>query len=170
MPLSTTSLDFASLLHDTIYDCESDGNWRPGHCHHWLIGNGGSAAICAHVATDMLKAGYSAFLVGDIASITMLANDEGFENVYCNPLKLHGRPGDTLLAISSSGKSENILHATRVARQSRMGIVTFSGFDSNNPLRAMGDINYYIPSSNYGIVELATLTILHAIVNCGTIS
>ena len=167
MRLLNISLEFSSILQDAISGVETNGHWRPGPCHHWLIGNGGSAAVCSHVATDMLKAGYSAFVVGDPASITMLANDEGHDNVYATPLKLHARPGDTLIAISSSGRSENILLAVRVARECRMGVVTFSGFDSHNPLRSMGDINYYVPSHNYGIVELSTLAILHSVVNSG---
>lgn len=165
MILSNTSIAFVDQLSDAVNLAQCDGHWRPGHCHHWLIGNGGSAAVCSHVATDMLKAGYSAFVVGDMASMTMLANDEGYENSYSNPLRLHARPGDTLIAISSSGESENILNAVRVAKDCRMGIVTLSGFSATNRLRKMGDINYYIPSFNYGIVEIASLAILHSIVN-----
>jgi len=159
---------FAENVYGAISQTKSDGEWRPGHNHHWLVGNGGSRAICSHIATDMLKQGLSAFVVGDDASLTMAANDHGYGEVFSRHIRVHARPGDTLIAISSSGNSISIANAIEEARGHRCGIVTFTGFSPDNPIRKMGDINYWIPSTNYGTVELATLTILHAIVNPGT--
>jgi D-sedoheptulose 7-phosphate isomerase len=132
---------------------------------HWLIGNGGSLAVCEHISADMTKRGFSAYVLGNMAQMTMLANDEGYSQVYAEQLMNCGRPGDTLIAISSSGMSPNIINACDMARAKRMGVVTFSGFKPDNLLRQAGHINYYVPSDNYGIVEIAHLTILHSIVN-----
>jgi D-sedoheptulose 7-phosphate isomerase len=93
--------------------------------------------------------------------LTCFANDYGYEEVFEAQLNRH-KTG-TLVAISSSGRSKNILNAVRYALPT-MTVVTFSGFDKNNPLRDMGNINYYVPSHNYGIVEVAHLTILHSLV------
>ena len=65
------------------------------------------------------------------------------------------RADDLLIAISSSGQSENILRCVRAAQKAGARIVTLSGFAANNPLRALGDVNFYIPSNSYGHVELA---------------
>ncbi|HSA30951.1 MAG TPA: phosphoheptose isomerase, partial [Candidatus Omnitrophota bacterium] len=69
-------------------------------------------------------------------------------------------------AISSSGKSENILRGAAAARKNRMGVITLSGFAADNPLRAMGDVNFYVPSFRYGHVEIVHLSICHHLVDC----
>ena len=73
--------------------------------------------------------------------------------------------GDILFAISSSGKSENILNCVRAARNQGSKVVTFSGFGSENPLRRMGDINFYVPDGAYGAVEILHLSICHCILD-----
>jgi D-sedoheptulose 7-phosphate isomerase len=76
-------------------------------------------------------------------------------------------PQDWLIAISSSGQSKNILRAVETAHAYHGNIVTLSGFDANNPLRTAGHMNYWVPSNNYGVVEISHLAILHGIVNPG---
>jgi D-sedoheptulose 7-phosphate isomerase len=78
---------------------------------------------------------------------------------------MHARPGDVLIAISSSGKSRSITNSVGAARAARCRIVTMSGFESDNPLRTMGDLNAYVPNSEYGFVEIAHLSLCHAIVD-----
>lgn len=132
----------------------------------FFVGNGGSAAIASHMAADWLKnAEFPTFCFNDGPMLTCITNDLGYENSFWVPIDLHGQVGDVLFAISSSGKSKNILSAVEAAKGKRMNIVTLSGFDSNNPLRTMGQVNFYVPSNHYGTVEIAHLAILHSILD-----
>jgi D-sedoheptulose 7-phosphate isomerase len=135
-----------------------------------FVGNGGSAAIASHMATDYSKNGnIRSVALNDGSMLTCLGNDLGYDQVFSKQLELHARSGDLLIAISSSGRSPNILNAVRSARQAKCKIVTLSGFAENNPLRSLGDINFYIASDRYGFVEIGHLTICHAILDfiCG---
>ena len=129
----------------------------------FFVGNGGSAAIASHMATDFSKNGdMTTMCFNDGASLTCLANDLGYEKVFSHPLHKHIRGPDCLIAISSSGKSPNILAAASIATQRGADVVTLTGFDPDNPLRTMGNQNLYVPSSDYGIVETIHLGMLHA--------
>jgi D-sedoheptulose 7-phosphate isomerase len=131
-----------------------------------FIGNGGSAAIASHLANDFSKnGGLRAVAFNDPAALTCHSNDFGYENVFAKQLELHTRPGDLLLALSSSGRSPNILAAARTARACTAGVITFSGFAIGNDLRRLGDINFYVRSSEYGFVEIAHLSLGHAILD-----
>jgi len=146
-------------------ETECGASWVPHKTGRiFLIGNGGSSAVAAHIANDLVKQGHSAFSLSEPAILTCLSNDYGYDRVYVEQLKAHENPGDTLVAISSSGQSQNILKAVTWAVQMQMEVVTLSGFDANNPLRHMGDINYWVPSHNYGVVEVSHLAILHSVV------
>lgn len=137
-----------------------------GKARLFFIGNGGSAAVASHMAIDWMKnGGFATFGPGDAANITCIGNDLGFENVYSIPIERHGHLGDVLFAISSSGMSEDILHACDVAREKMINVVTLSGFGEGNFLRTKGRINFYVPSNRYGIVEIAHLAILHSILD-----
>ena len=131
-----------------------------------FIGNGGSAAIASHLAIDFSKnGGMRACAFNDGAALTCLANDLGYENVFAHQIALHGRPGDLLVAISSSGCSANILNGVEAARLNGAEVMTLSGFKPDNPLRAMGEVNLYVPSMDYGFVEISHLTLGHAILD-----
>ena len=135
-----------------------------------FIGNGGSAGICSHMATDYSKNGnMRALAFNDGAMLTCLSNDLGYENVFAKQLDLHAAAGDLLIAISSGGRSKNILNAVDVARRRGCRIVTLSGFAADNPLRKLGDVNFYLGSDQYGFVEVGHLAICHAILDfaCG---
>lgn len=132
----------------------------------FFVGNGGSAAIASHMTTDWLKnGGFSALCFNDGAQLTCLSNDLGYDNTFAVPIERHGREGDLLIAISSSGKSANILAAVSAARKVRAHVITLSGFRADNPLRQMGDLNFYLPETRYGFVEIGHLTICHAILD-----
>jgi D-sedoheptulose 7-phosphate isomerase len=121
-----------------------------------VVGNGGSAAIASHIQNDLCKAvRMRALVFTEQSLLTALANDDGYHTAYETLTKLWAEPDDLLIAISSSGRSENILRATRAARTAGVVIITMSGFAADNSLRALGDINFYIPSDSYGHVELA---------------
>ena len=131
-----------------------------------IIGNGGSASIASHIATDLLKnIKIPALAFNDASLLTCLSNDLGYENVFSAPIGVLAKGGDILFAISSSGKSKNILNAVSEGKRKGCFVVTFSGFLSGNPLRKMGNINFYVPSSSYGAVEIAHLSICHAVVD-----
>ena len=131
-----------------------------------IIGNGGSAGIASHTAIDFCKAGgVRAMTMTDGAALTCLSNDLGYEEVYAEQLRYLGRYRDLLIAISSSGESENILRAVAAADKFNMLVVTFSGFVAGNPLRRLGELNFYVPASHYGFVELSHQIFLHAIVD-----
>lgn len=139
---------------------------RSGRTRIFFVGNGGSAGICSHMATDWMKnGGFSAASLNDGAMLTCLGNDLGFEQVFSRQLEMHGRAGDLLIAISSSGNSPNILRAVDAARAADMGVVTLSGFAANNKLRRLGDVNFYVPEERYGFVEISHLSICHAVLD-----
>ena len=131
-----------------------------------VIGNGGSAAIAMHALADYANAGGLRTMdLMNPALITCTANDYGYEEVFAKTIERLARKEDILFAISSSGQSPNILKACGAAKFRECFIVTFSGFDSNNPLRKLGNMNFYVPSNHYGFVELAHQTLLHCILD-----
>ena len=131
-----------------------------------FLGNGGSAAIASHMAIDYSKNGrLPAVSFNDAAALTCLGNDLGYENVFSEQIKLHAKPEDLVVAISSSGASKNILNAVSEARVMGCKVITMSGFSEENPLRQIGDINWYVSSSEYGFVEITHLTLCHAILD-----
>ncbi len=131
-----------------------------------FIGNGGSAGIASHLAIDFSKnGGLRALAFNDAAALTCLGNDLGYENVFAKQIDFHGRSGDLLVAISSSGRSPNILAAVKVARGRECKVVTYSGFTVGNELRRTGDVNFYVRSNEYGFVEIAHLTLCHAVLD-----
>jgi D-sedoheptulose 7-phosphate isomerase len=135
-----------------------------------LIGNGGSAAIASHEAIEFLKnGGVRALALNDGATLTAIANDLGYANVFAEQLRMHGQAGDLLIAISSSGQSTNILKAVEVAREKKVDIATFSGFRPDNLLRSRGDVNFYVDSNQYGFVEIAHHALVQAILDLNLI-
>ncbi len=131
-----------------------------------FIGNGGSAGLASHMAIDFSKnGGYPALAFNDGASLTCLANDLGYENVFAHQVKSLGKAEDLLIAISSSGRSQNIIQAVEAAKTAGLAILTLSGFDGTNPLRELGDMNLYVPSGEYGFVEITHLSLCHAVLD-----
>jgi len=128
-----------------------------------FIGNGGSAAISSHLAVDYMKnGGLRATALNDAPLLTALGNDYGYETVFARQLEMHANPGDLVIAISSSGRSPNIINAVEAARTRDCGVITYSGFGDDNPLRRSGDVNFYVRSGQYGFVEVAHLALCHA--------
>ncbi len=141
-------------------------NWHAARSRVFFIGNGASAAIADHMACDWMKVGgFSAFSLNAGPALTAIANDIGYDQVFAIQLRAHACARDVLVAISSSGKSRNILAAAKEARHLGMHIVTLSGFSPDNQLRRLGHENIYVPSSKYGVVEVAHHAILHGILD-----
>jgi D-sedoheptulose 7-phosphate isomerase len=131
-----------------------------------FIGNGASAAISSHQSVDYWKTGgMRAVAFNDAALLTCISNDFGYPHVFEKPIEMFADPGDVLVAISSSGRSENILRGARKAREKSCHVITMSGFDLANPLRQLGDLNFYVPSKSYGHVEVSHLALSHCILD-----
>jgi D-sedoheptulose 7-phosphate isomerase len=131
-----------------------------------FIGNGGSAAIASHMAIDFWKnGGMKAIAFNDGSLLTCLGNDFGYQYVFEKPIEMFADEGDVLVAISSSGRSENILRGVKAARAKKCKVVTLSGFKKDNPLRSLGDYNYYVSSGEYGPVEIVHQFICHCILD-----
>jgi len=128
----------------------------------YLIGNGASASMASHFAADLAKNGHLHTQVfSDICLVTAVSNDINFSEIYAEPLRRRGKKGDLLVAISSSGKSPNILRGVEVARSLGLTVVTLTGFNGDNPLRRLGELNAYLPARTYGEAETAHAAILH---------
>ncbi len=131
-----------------------------------FIGNGASAAISSHMSTDFWKNGrMQAIAFNDSSLLTCISNDYGYKHVFDKPIEMFADTGDILIAISSSGKSENILLGVHSARSRGCKVITLSGFDNNNPLSSLGDYNFYVPSQSYGPVEIVHHSICHCILD-----
>ena len=131
-----------------------------------FIGNGGSASIASHQAIDFFKnGGMRAICFNDSSLLTCLSNDFGYQYIFEKPIEMFADNGDVLVAISSSGKSENIVRGVDAGRKTGCHIITMSGFKPNNPLRSKGVLNFYVPSDSYGYVEIAHLILCHSMVD-----
>lgn len=131
-----------------------------------FIGNGGSSSIASHQATDFLKnGGMKAIAFTDASLLTCIGNDLGYPQVFATPIKMLAEGGDVLVAISSSGRSENILRGVAAGREKGCEIITMSGFGPDNPLRKTGRLNFYVPANSYGYVEIAHLVLCHCILD-----
>ena len=120
-----------------------------------IAGNGGSASISSHVAVDFLKSvGIRACTFNESSLITCFANDYGYENWVKEALKRNAFENDTLILISSSGESRNILNAAQYAINKKISVITFTGFKENNSLMNLGHLNIWVDSVNYNYVEI----------------
>lgn len=131
-----------------------------------IIGNGGSAAIASHVSVDLSKAaGIRAINFNEADLITCLCNDYGYENWVERALEIYADSKDLIILISSSGMSPNIIKGAKKAKELSIPIITFSGFNSDNILRTLGDINFWVDNQEYNIVEMTHHIWLLAIVD-----
>ena len=91
----------------------------------YLAGNGGSAANAIHIANDLISVGVKAqALTADVATVTAIANDFSYEEIFSKQLAVFGEPGDLLIVLSGSGNSPNIIKALEEAK--RIGMVTWA--------------------------------------------
>lgn len=128
----------------------------------YLVGNGASASMASHYAADLAKNGrLHTQVFSDLSLITAISNDMGYEHVFAEPLKRRARAGDMLIAISSSGRSPNILAAAEVARELGLTTISLSAKDADNPLRGLGTLNAYVAAATYGLAETCHAAILH---------
>ncbi|HVB58318.1 MAG TPA: D-sedoheptulose 7-phosphate isomerase [Candidatus Acidoferrales bacterium] len=134
-----------------------------------IAGNGGSAADAQHIAAELtgrflrerqpLRA---IALHGNASALTAVANDYGYDQVFARELAAHARPGDVLLAISTSGNSRNILRAIEVARQKSATVIGLTG-DSGGKMSQACDLCLCVPSKSTARIQEMHITIGHAI-------
>jgi D-sedoheptulose 7-phosphate isomerase len=132
-----------------------------------VAGNGGSAAEASHLAGELVgrmrddRPAYSAMtLGGDLATLTALGNDYGFAEVFARQVRAHGRPGDVLIMLSTSGRSENLLAATRAARD--IGVTTWAlTGPAPNPLEQLCDDALAISGGDAQTVQELHLVCVH---------
>ena len=128
----------------------------------YFVGNGASAMMSSHMAVDFCKnAGVRSLAFNDAAFLTAIGNDMAYSQVFEMPILAVGRPGDVLATISSSGNSPNVVEAIKAARKVGMSVVTFSGMKPENKSRALGDVNFWVPSRTYGVAESIHAILLH---------
>lgn len=136
----------------------------------YSIGNGGSRAIADHLCCDLTKGTYvggepalrAISLAANGALFSAVANDFGFENALSRLVEMFGEEGDVLIAVSSSGNSENILRAVGAAKTKGMKTIGLCGF-SGGRLKDEVDVAFHVRVENYGIVEDAHMSIMHIV-------
>jgi D-sedoheptulose 7-phosphate isomerase len=134
-----------------------------------LIGNGGSAADAQHIAAEIIgrykqdRSGWAAIaLTTDTSALTAITNDYGFEQVFARQVEGLGKPGDVLLAFSTSGRSPNILAALHKARERGLVTIGFTGI-KGEALSAQCDHLFVSPSNDTPVVQQIHLTFAHGI-------
>lgn len=134
-----------------------------------IVGNGGSASIASHIHNDLCKSvGMRAMVFNEMPLLSALSNDLSYSVAFENLINLWTDKGDMLIAISSSGRSENILRAVKAASAMGATVITLSGFKHDNPLRGMGHVNFFVPSEEYGYVEMIHGIIVHYLSDAAT--
>lgn len=136
----------------------------------FIIGNGGSASTASHMATDLSKQTQvhgrrplrAISLSDNVALITALANDTDYSRIFSEQLKIYGRPGDLLIAISCSGESPNILAAIGEARANGIQVLGIGG-GSDSRLRHLADVFVGVPAEEYGLIESVHLVFDHCL-------
>ena len=139
----------------------------------FFIGNGGSASTASHFAND-IAIGTKTFekpfraisLCDNQAVITAIANDDGYEEIFSQQLKVLLKKNDVVVSISASGKSSNLLHAIDVAQKMSAITVGISAFDGGK-MKEMVDISLHVPTEKgeYGPAEDAHMVLDHLVSN-----
>lgn len=138
-----------------------------------FAGNGGSAAQCQHLATELVvrfaadRGAHPAMaLTTDTSLLTACANDYGFEDVFARQVEALGRPGDVLIALSTGGRSPNVLKAVDAARAGGLTAYAFTG-ESGAPLAERSDLAILVPHADPARIQEAHLFLGHLL--CGAI-
>jgi len=127
---------------------------RDGRRKMMFAGNGASASIAEHGAVDFTKqGGVRGVTFHDPNLMTCFANDFGYDHWVAKAIEHHGDAGDAVVLISTSGESPSVVNAARTARKLGMPVVTFTGREEGNTLRQLGEINFWVPSHAYNVVE-----------------
>jgi len=132
----------------------------------YIVGNGGSSSIASHVSVDLAKvANIASDTFNNTNLITCFANDYGHDHWVSEAVKAYMKKNDILILISSSGISKNIVNAAKHCHEENIPLITLSGFDEDNSLSKLGNINIHIKSENYNYIEMSHHIILVSIVD-----
>ncbi len=155
MEMSFECVDDIHKAAELLITCFKSGNKL------LLCGNGGSAADCQHLATEFMSSGFPAIaLTTDTSFLTAWSNDHSYDSVFERQVKVVGKEGDVLLAISTSGKSHNIKHAVRCGIRAFMRVICLTGENG------LEDVGYSyttikIPSTNTQYIQEAHIMVEH---------
>ncbi len=133
-------------------------------------GNGGSASIANHMQCDHVKGIRTATdlsphvlsLSANVELLTAIANDTGYENIFIYQLQSQSEPGDVLLAVSSSGRSPNVVRALTWARDQGLRTIAVTGF-AGGDARTAAEVSVHVDCTNYGVVEDLHQAVMHAL-------
>lgn len=129
----------------------------------FFCGNGASASMAEHMSHDWFQnARINTTTCAEVSHITAISNDESYEDVYAFRAERILSEKDMFVGISSSGNSPNIVKALQAAKMKNAFCITVSGKKSDNKIRHMGNLNFYVPLETYGEVESAHAVLLHA--------
>src|SRR5262245_37362775 len=135
----------------------------------YVMGNGGSACDALHVAVEFKhpiiekrRPLPAEALLSDIATITAISNDLDFSRIFLNQLKLSAQPGDMVLAISTSGKSPNLIYALEAARAREMLTIAIAGKDGGR-FPAVSDYCFVVPSFSIHRIQEVHATLIHVL-------
>lgn len=132
----------------------------------FFCGNGASASMAEHMSHDWFQnACINTLTCSEISHITAISNDNSYDEVYSYRVKRVLSPNDIFIGISSSGNSANIVKAVIAAKDKNAFTVSVSGKQSDNKIRKMCDLNFYIPLDTYGEVESAHAVLLHMVLD-----
>lgn len=134
----------------------------------FFIGNGASCSMASHFAADFTKnGGIRSYSCNEGTLLTCFNNDFSYESAYLEIIKRYMNEDDALFAISSSGKSENIINAADFVNNYYTGnpVITMSGFSKDNPLRQKGKYNLFLEVEDYGFVESGHAYYLHLLID-----
>jgi len=134
-------------------------------------GNGGSMCDAMHFAEELTgkfrddRAPIAAMSISDPSHISCVGNDHGFEQVFARFVQAHGKPGDVLLAISTSGNSPNVLRAAEVAKKQGVKVVGLTGKDGGK-LAPLCDVEVRVPHGGYADrVQEVHIKVIHALID-----
>jgi phosphoheptose isomerase len=136
----------------------------------FCCGNGGSASIANHMQCDHVKGIRNGTglrpqvlsLSSNVELLTAIANDIGYHDVFTYQLQSQSAPGDVLIAVSSSGRSRNIVDALAWAREHGLRTIAITGFEGG-AARTTADVAIHVDSTNYGIIEDLHQAVMHAL-------
>ncbi len=139
---------------------------RSGH-KVLVAGNGGSAAEAQHFAAELVgrfkreRSPYAVLsLTTDTSILTAIANDYGYQDIFARQVLALGQPDDMLIVFSTSGESENLLHAAAAARRCLMTIIAITG-DQPNRLECLADVTVHVPTVDTAITQELHMMITH---------
>ena len=131
-----------------------------------FFGNGASASLCSHAATDFTKqAKIPSIAFNDHNLITALSNDYGYDQWVCKALEYYSMQNDMVIFISVSGNSKNLINGLKFAKQENISSASLTGSAPNNFLKCNSDISLWVNSRSYNIVESIHTTFLTLIID-----